>query len=73
MPIVGLIGDGQTSLAARLVAAFFQLHGWQTALACRDGLFLGRRQLMYGSIFEQATCSIKPHCKPRCWKSLRTS
>lgn len=55
VPIVGLIGDGQTSLAARLVAAFFQLHGWQTALACRDGLFLGRRQLSpHGSIgFEQ--------------------
>ena len=29
----------------------FQLHGWQTALACRDGLFLGRRQLSpHGSI-----------------------
>ena len=51
IPIVGLISDGQSALAARLVAALFQLHGWQTALACRDGLFLGRRQLSpHGSI-----------------------
>ena len=51
IPIVGLINDGQSSLAARLVATVFQLHGWQTALACRDGLFLGRRQLSpHGSI-----------------------
>ena len=45
IPIVGLLGAGESSLAARLVASMLQLHGWQTALACRDGLFLGTRQL----------------------------
>jgi len=45
VPIVGLIGDGHGSLAARLIAALLQLHGRHTALACQDGLFLGERQL----------------------------
>ena len=45
VPIVGLIGDGQSALAPRLIAALLQLNGQQTALACRDGLFLGARQL----------------------------
>lgn len=60
IPIVGLIGDGQSSLAARLAAALLQLHGWQTALACRDGLFLGARQLSaHGAIgFELGECML---------------
>ncbi len=59
VPIVGLISDGESALAARLVAALFQLHGWQTALACRDGLFLGRRQLSpHGSIGFEAGQSV---------------
>jgi len=49
IPIVGLVGNGQSALAAHLVAALLQLHGWQTALACRDGLFLGQRQLSKSS------------------------
>ena len=48
VPLVGLIG-GQSSLAARLIAALLQLQGQHTALACRDGLFLGARQLAQGS------------------------
>jgi cyanophycin synthetase len=49
VPIVGLIGDGESSLAARLIASLLELHGQRTALACRDGLFLGQRQLSKGS------------------------
>lgn len=58
IPLVGLLGDGQSALAARLVAALMQLHGWETALACRDGLFLGGRQLSaHGAIgFEMGEC-----------------
>ena len=48
VPIVGLIADGNGSLAARLIAALLQLDGRQTALACGDGLFLGARQLSTG-------------------------
>ncbi|MDR2154379.1 MAG: cyanophycin synthetase [Burkholderiaceae bacterium] len=49
VPIVGLIGDGQSSLAARLIASLLELHGQRTALACRDGLYLGARQLSQGN------------------------
>ena len=52
VPIVGLIGDGNSGhapLAARLIAALLQLSGRHAALACRDGLFLGERQLAEGS------------------------
>ena len=49
IPIVGLLGDGQSSLAARLIAALLQLQGRHTGLACQDGLFLGARQLAEGS------------------------
>ena len=49
VPIVGLLGDGHSSLAARLIASLLQLNGLRTALACRDGLFLGERQLAQGS------------------------
>jgi len=49
VPIVGLLGDGQSSLASRLIAALLLRQGRQTALACGDGLFLGTRQLAAGS------------------------
>ncbi|MCL1961608.1 MAG: cyanophycin synthetase [Desulfovibrionaceae bacterium] len=49
VPVVGLLGDGQSPLAARLIAALLQAHGHHTALACSDGLFLGARQLSKGS------------------------
>ena len=49
VPIVGLIGDGESALASRLIAALLQLQGQQTALACGDGLFLGARQLSKAS------------------------
>lgn len=60
IPLVGVLGDGQSSLAARVTAALLQLHGWQTALACRDGLFLGNRQLSsHGAIgFELGECML---------------
>ncbi len=45
IPIVGVIGNGRSALAPRLIAWLLQLHGRQTALACRDGLFLGQRRL----------------------------
>ncbi|MDO5288935.1 MAG: cyanophycin synthetase [Pseudomonadota bacterium] len=45
VPIIGLLGDGQHSLTARLLASLLDLHGLQTGLACQDGLFLGARKL----------------------------
>lgn len=48
VPIIGLLADGQHSLAARLLASLLDLHGLQTALVCQDGLFLGARQLSSG-------------------------
>lgn len=49
VPIVGLLGDGESSLAARLIASLLQLQGQQTGLACGDGVFLGARQLSASS------------------------
>ena len=49
VPIVGIVGDGQSALATRLIGALLQLHGLNTATACRDGLYLGTRQLARGS------------------------
>ena len=49
IPIVGIIGQPGDVLTARLVAWLLQLNGHVTALACQDGLYLGRRQLSKGS------------------------
>ncbi|MFV0679115.1 cyanophycin synthetase [Ottowia sp.] len=49
IPIVGIVGQSQKSLASHLVAAMLQLNGQQTALACQSGLYLGSRQLGKGS------------------------
>ena len=48
IPIVGLIGDGHSSLASRLIASLLRLTDRRTALACRNGLFLADRQLSTG-------------------------
>lgn len=51
IPIVGILGDGHSALAARLIATMLRLRGWHTGLACRDGLFLGeRRMTSHGSL-----------------------
>jgi cyanophycin synthetase len=49
IPVVGVIGQGQSSLASHLIASMLQLNGNQTALACQDGLYLGARQLAKAS------------------------
>ena len=45
IPLVGLMGDGDTTRAARLTAWLLQLQGWHTGLSCRDGLFVNQRRL----------------------------
>jgi cyanophycin synthetase len=45
IPIVGVAGTRGTTLIARLVAWLIQLSGKHVGLACRDGLFLDRRQV----------------------------
>jgi cyanophycin synthetase len=45
IPIVGVAGTQGTALIARLVAWLVQLSGKHVGLACRDGLFLDRRQV----------------------------
>ena len=45
IPIVGVAGSQHTTQIARLVAWLLQLSGHQVGLACRDGLFVGPRQL----------------------------
>ncbi len=48
IPIVGVSGSRDTTVIARLVAWLLQLAGHQAGLACRDGLFVGTRQLDTG-------------------------
>ncbi|RZU01191.1 cyanophycin synthetase [Rivibacter subsaxonicus] len=45
IPIVGVAGTRQTAQIARLVAWVMHLSGRHVGLACRDGLFLDRRQV----------------------------
>jgi cyanophycin synthetase len=44
IPIVGVAGTRNTHVVARAVAWLVHLSGRQTALACRDGLFVGQRR-----------------------------
>jgi len=45
VPLVGITGTHGKTPVARLVAHLLQLSGRRTGLACRDGIFLGRRQV----------------------------
>lgn len=45
IPLVGIGGQRQTTLIARLVAGLLNLSGRHVGLACQDGVFLDRRRL----------------------------
>ena len=45
IPVVGLMGDGDTTRAAQLLAWLLHLKGLHTGLSCANGLFLNQRQL----------------------------
>jgi cyanophycin synthetase len=53
VPVVGVAGSRGTTAVARLVAWLTNLNGAQVGLACRAGLFVGRRPLQHGD-FSQA-------------------
>lgn len=46
IPIVGVAGAAGTASAARLIAWMLHLAGKHVGLACRDGLYLGRRRVV---------------------------
>lgn len=48
IPVVGIAGTQGTTTAARLLAWLLQLGGRQVGLACRDGVYLGRRRIEAG-------------------------
>ena len=48
IPVVGVAGTRDTATIARLVAWLLHLNGRYVGLACRDGLFLNRRQVQTG-------------------------
>ncbi|MEO8299706.1 MAG: cyanophycin synthetase, partial [Burkholderiales bacterium] len=48
IPIVGVAGSQGTALISRLVAWLIHLSGRHVGLACRDGLYLDRRQVEKG-------------------------
>ena len=45
IPLVGFMGDADTTRAAKLTAWLLHLKGWTTGLACADGLYLNQRCL----------------------------
>ncbi len=45
IPLVGLMGDADTTRAAKLTAWLLHLKGWTTGLSCADGLYLNQRRL----------------------------
>ena len=48
IPIVGVTGNRDTSVIARLVAWLVQMSGPMVGVACRDGLFVGNRRVERG-------------------------
>lgn len=56
IPVVGLMGDGDTTKSAKLIAWLLHLHGLHTGLACAEGLFLDQRRVQAHKAmdFEQA-------------------
>jgi cyanophycin synthetase len=49
IPVVGLMGDGDTTRPAKLISWLLHLKGLYTGLACADGLFMNQRQLQSNS------------------------
>ncbi len=45
IPVVGLMGDGDTTRPAQLVSWLLHLKGLYTGLACADGLYMNQRKL----------------------------
>ncbi len=56
IPVVGFMGDGDTTRTAKLTAWLLHLHGWTTGLSCADGLYQNQRclQKQGGMDFEHA-------------------
>jgi cyanophycin synthetase len=56
IPVVGLMGDGDTTPSAKLIAWLLHLQGLFTGLACADGLYANQRCLFKGNAmdFDQA-------------------
>lgn len=46
IPLVGFMGDADTTRAAKLTAWLLHLKGWTTGLSCADGLYLNQRRLL---------------------------
>ena len=45
IPVVGIMGDADTTRPAKLLAWLLHLKGLQTGLSCADGLYLNQRRL----------------------------
>jgi cyanophycin synthetase len=56
IPLVGLMGDGDTTRIAKLITWLLHLKGFYTGLACADGLFVNQRCLQVDKAmdFDQA-------------------
>jgi cyanophycin synthetase len=55
IPIIGVTGTRHTTRIARLIAWLLHINGQHTGLACRDGFFLGSRQVEAGDCANAST------------------
>jgi cyanophycin synthetase len=56
IPVIGIMGDGDTTRSAKLIAWLLHLQGLYTGLACADGLYMNQRCLQTNNAmdFDQA-------------------
>lgn len=52
IPVVGLMGDGDTTGCAKLIAWLLHLQGYFTGLACAEGLYVNQRCLFKGNAMD---------------------
>jgi cyanophycin synthetase len=54
VPVVGITGTRGKTLTSQLLFKLLSLHGWNTGLACSEGLFVNHRRLHAGNCADHA-------------------
>jgi cyanophycin synthetase len=54
VPVVGITGTRGKTLTSKLLFRLLTLHGWNSGLACSEGLFVNRRRLRAGNCADHA-------------------
>ena len=54
VPVVGITGTSGKTLTSKLIFRLLTLHGWNTGLACSEGLYVNHRRLRDGNCADHA-------------------